>query len=191
MTATRRGVLSLALAGMEIGCSSSEPAYFILAPVPGTAMRGGPTSVELRRPGLAGYLDRPEIVRANSAYSLRVVSGERWGEPLGDLVARILAENLNQRLPGSNVFTSTGSITAEANAKIELDIQRLDADPSGKVVLLAQVAVSRGRAKASVETRTMRLDAQPASTSTSDLVAAMSDVLGQLADLIAPMLRGK
>ncbi len=186
---SRRGVLGLALAGGVAACSSPEPAYYTLAAVPGVARPGGPAQVELHRVGLAGYLDRSEIVRASSAYSLRLNGSERWGEPFGDLVARILAEDLNVRLPGSSVFTSAGSITAEADATIEMDVQRFDADAAGQAVLLAQVAVSRGQARASAVTRVFRLTAQPATPKTTDLVAAMSAALGQLADGIATMLR--
>ncbi len=189
MTLSRRSLLGLALAGAAQACASPDVAYFTLAAVPGAPRRGGPAQVELRRPGLAGYLDRPEIVRSNSPYSLRVISMERWGEPLGDLFTRILAEDLNNRLPGSSVFTSTGSITAEADATVEMDIQRFDADPSGQVVLLAQVAVSRGRTRATAATRVVRLTVQPTGPGTADLVAAMSMALGQLADVLAAMLQ--
>lgn len=180
--------VGLAAIGVLAGCTSPEPAYFTLAPVPGTPVPGGPKLVELQRPGLAGYLDRPGIVRADSAYQLRVAGTERWGEPLGDLIGRILAENLNGRLPGSSVFTSAGSISAQPDARIELDVQRFDADASGDVVLLAQVAVSRGR-RADAAARTVRLTGRPASAATRDLVAAMSTVLGSLADTVAGMLR--
>ena len=176
-------------AGAAQACASPDPAYFTLAAVPGTIRRGGPAQVELRRPGLAGYLDRPEIVRSNSPYSLRVTSMERWGEPLGDLFARILAEDLNARLPGSSVFTSAGSITAEADATVEMDIQRFDADAQGTLVLLAQVAVSRSRAHSSAATRILRFTVQPAGPGTANLVAAMSTALGQLADALAAMLQ--
>ena len=189
MAVSRRGLLGLALAGGVAACTSPEPAYYTLAAVPGAARSGGPAQVELRRIGLAGYLDRSEIVRASSAYSLRLNGAERWGEPFGDLVARILAEDLNMRLPGTSVFTSAGSITAVADATIEMDIQRFDADASGQAVLLAQVAVSRGQARASAATRVVRLTVQPASRSTTDLVAGMSKGLGQLADAVADMLR--
>ncbi len=181
----------LALSGAGLaGCASAEPAYFTLAPVPGATARGGPKLVELQRPGLAGYLDRPGIVRADSAYQLRVAGTERWGEPLGDLIARILSEDLNQRLPGTSVFTTAGSISAQPDARIELDVQRFDAGASGEVVLLAQVAVSRGRNGAGAATRTVRQTMRPAGPATRDLVAAMSTVLGGLADTVAGMLRG-
>ncbi len=88
------------------------------------------------------------------------------------------------------MFTSAGSITAEADATVEMDIQRFDADPSGQVVLLAQVAVSRGRTRATAATRVVRLLVQPTGPGTAALVAAMSAALGQLADALAAMLQG-
>ncbi len=181
--------LGLAAFGLPLsGCTSPEPTYFTLAAVPGQPAPGGPKLIELQRPGLAGYLDRPGIVRADSAYQLRVAGTERWGEPLGDLIGRILAENLSQRMPGSSVFTSAGGISAQPDARVELDVQRFDADVSGNVVLLAQVAVSRGRG-AAASTRTVRQSLRPASPATRDLVAAMSTTLGGLADAVATMLR--
>ena len=182
----RRTLLMLPM--LAAGCSSPEPAYYTLAPRPGVAAGGGVRLVELRRIGLAGYLDRPEIVRNSSDYRLRITTGERWGEPLGDLVARVLAEDLTSRLPGSSVFTSAGSISATPDATLELDVQRLDADMGGQVVLLAQVAVTRAGGRGNAAAQTVRLVVQPASGATVDYVAAMSTALGQLADRIVPLL---
>ncbi len=179
----------LALPALLAACASPEPAYYTLLARPGPTIAGAAKLIELRRIGLAGYLDRPEIVRNSADYRLTIPGGERWGEPLGDLVARTLAENLSTRLPGSSVFTSGGSISATADATIELDLQRFDLDPQGQVLLLAQVAVSRGRARATAATQAIRLTVPPAGPSTTDLVAAMSAALAQLADRLAPMLR--
>lgn len=182
---------SLLLALLASACTSPEPAYYTLAPVPGVAPTmppRAPRTVELRRPGLAGYLDRPEIVRAGGAYQLRVAGGERWGEPFGDLIGRTLAENLTSRLPGLSVFSAAGSITTEADVTVEVDIQRFDAEAAGPVTLLAQAAVRRGR-RGSALTRTVRLQVMPNTAETRDVVAAMSTALGQLSDAIAEMLR--
>ena len=179
--------VSLILLALLAACSSPEPAYFTLAAVPGDARAGGPALVELRRPGVAGYLDRPEIVRGGG-YQLKVASNERWGEPFGDLFGRVLAEDLNRRLPGTTVFTSAGSISATADATVEIDVQRFDADGTGVVVLAAQVAVSRVRRGPAV-TRAIRLQ-RPAGTTTVDLVAAMSGLVGEMADVVAGMVRG-
>jgi uncharacterized lipoprotein YmbA len=115
-------------------------------------------------------------------------SGERWGEPLGDMIGRVLAEDLNQRLPGTSVFTEAGSISADATLRVELDVLRFDLDASGTVVLLAQVAMQRGHDPAA--TRSLQLTARPAGDGTPDLVTAMSGLVGQLADEVAGMVRG-
>ena len=179
----------LALPVLMAACASAEPAYYTLIARPGVSAGAGPKLVELRRIGLAGYLDRPEIVRNNADYRLRIPAGERWGEPLGDLFARVLAEDLGTRLTGSSVFTSAGAISATADVTVELDLQRFDLDPSGDVLLLAQVAASRGRGGRAAA-QTVRLSVRPAGATTTDLVAAMSVALGQLADRVAVMLRG-
>lgn len=189
---------------MLAGCASAEPNYFTLRALPAggrglagaglalpaSGLSGGPRLVELRRIGLAGYLDRPELVRNDTDYRLSIGGKDRWGEPLGDLVARVLAEDLNTRLPGSSVFTSAGAISADPDATVELDLQRFDSDGTGQVVLLAQVAVERGRGRGRAATQTVRLTVKPAGPTTTDLVAAMSGALAQLADQVAGMLRG-
>lgn len=187
----RRSLLLLPLAAA--GCASPDPLYFTLMVRPGSASVGGsgvggPRVVELRRIGLAGYLDRPEIVRNGSEYRLKIPNGERWGEPLGELIARVVAENLTTRLPGSTVFTSAGSISASPDATLEMDVQRLDADQSGQVVMLAQVAVTRAGVRTPSAAQTVRLTVAPGSAATVDYVAAISTALGQLADRIVPLL---
>jgi uncharacterized lipoprotein YmbA len=172
------------------GCASPDPAYYTLRPVPGTPVPGAPGAVKLARPGLAGYLDRPEIVRDSATNRLSLRSGERWGEPLGDMIGRVMGEDLTQRLPGSTVFTEAGSISVDADTTVEMDIVRFDLDTSGVVVLLAQVAVRAGRSRTGAVTRSIRLTLPPASAATPDLVAAMSGLIGQLADTVAGMLRG-
>ncbi len=186
-TMKRRTLLLTPLLLAVARCASPDPAIYTLRAVPGEVRSGGPSAIKLARPGLAGYLDRPEIVRDSAASRLALRSGERWGEPLGDMIGRVLAEDLSQRLAGSSVFTEAGAISVDPAATIELDIQRFDLDASGIVVLQAQVAVEQGRNHDPAGTRSIRLTMPPASDSTSDLVAAMSALIGQLADAVAGM----
>ena len=185
--ALRRRAVLLAL--LASGCASPEPAFYTLAAAPGVPRSGGPRLVELRDPSVAGYLDRSEIVRASTSYKLDLRPGERWGEPFGPMLGRVLTEDLNQRLPGTTVFTARGSLSPDSQAQIEVDIPSFDLRTNGRVLLRAQVAVTRSGTKPQVRTRTAQIETVPASTTTPALVAAMSNALGQLADVIAAMLR--
>ncbi len=182
-------VLLAPLALAAARCTSPEPALYMLRPVPGTPQGGGPVAVKLARATLAGYLDRSEIVRDSTANRLDVASGERWAEPLGSMIGRVLALNLSQRLPGSTVFTEEGALSVDAAATVELDVQRFDLDPDGMAVLLVQVAVQQRNGRDPAYTRSLRLTGRPASAATADLVSEMSVLVGQLADAVAQMLR--
>jgi uncharacterized lipoprotein YmbA len=183
--------LLLLLAAAPAGCASPNPTLYVLAPQPGADTPGAPQSaaprtVELREIGLARYLDRSQIVRSSEGYRLDVLSNEWWGEPLGNMLSRVLVQELTQRLPGSTVFAESGAITISAAATVAVNIQRLDADATGAVVLIAQVEVT-GRAPA---TRNIHLTVPPTAPGTAGLVEAMSRAIAQLADTIAAMLRG-
>ncbi len=178
------------LALLASSCSSPEPAYYTLGTAPGTPRSGGPRLVELRRPSVAGYLDRSDIVRGETGYRLDLRPGERWGEPFGAMLGRVLAEDLNQRLPGTTVFTAEGSLSPDPQARIEVDVPRFDLDAAGRVVLRAQVAVTRTGNKGSTRTRIVQVQTTPASGGgTPALVAAMSQAVGQLADAVAALVR--
>ncbi len=171
------------------GCSSPDPTYYTLIAVPGTALPGPAVSVEVRRPGLAGYLDRSDIVLKSASYKLAVNSQLRWAEPLGDMVGRVLSEDLSQRLPGSSVFSESGAISAQPGVRVEVDVLRFDADASGAVVLQAQVAVERGTTHQPLATRHVALTAQPGGPGATELAASLSGLLGGLADQVAGDIR--
>ncbi len=186
----RRRALLTALPLLAVAsCASPDPSYYTLAAIRGTPVPGGPALVELRRPGIAGYLDRSEITRSNTPYQLKLASNERWGEPFGDMVGRVLAEDLNSRLAGTSVFSAAGAISADAGARVEIDIQRFDADAGGQVILMAQVAITRNGNRGEPRTFPISWAETPASASTADYVAAMSRALAQASTTIASALR--
>lgn len=170
-------------------CASPDPTYYTLQPVAGTALPGGPATVEVRRPGLAGYLDRSDVVLKSAGYQLAVNSQDRWAEPLGDMIGRVLTQDLSQRLPGSSVFSQSGAITADAQLRVEIDVQGFDTEASGQVVLTAELAIERGATHVPLATRHLMLTATPAGPGAANLAAAMSSLLGQLADAAAQEVR--
>jgi uncharacterized lipoprotein YmbA len=186
--AVAAGVLVIA------GCGRSPDAtFYALSPSAGQVggqPPAGTKSIQLRRPGLAGYLDRPEIVRRLVDYRLGVAANERWGEPLNVMIGRVVAQDLSQRLGGVSVFTEDGAITADADATVEINIEKFEADGDGTVQLVAQLAIERGTSHAATGSRVIRLSARPQGGSTSAMVRAMSDLLGQMSDQVAAAVRG-
>lgn len=168
------------------GCASSpEPQFYTLFPRGGNELPSEPLQVELRRPGLPGYLDRPQIVRHQQSEKLEFSANSRWGAPLQDMVGSILAENLAQRLPGSSVFTEAGAISAVPDALIELDLQRFELTSKGSVELIAQVAVHWPKTGATPRLDRYALSSPSQGVATEQLVTQMSGLLAGLADSIA------
>jgi uncharacterized protein len=77
--------------------------------------------------------------------------------------------------------------TARPNATVEVNIQRLDEDAAGNLVLLAQAAV-RATGQTQPELRNFRFSVPPSAPGIPGEVAAISGAVGRLADSIAAML---
>ncbi|MBV8526124.1 MAG: membrane integrity-associated transporter subunit PqiC [Acetobacteraceae bacterium] len=186
----RRSLLvCFASAAVATGCRSPNPELYTVAAVPGRPQPGGPKVVAVREVSLARYLERQAIVRSSEGYQLQVEANDWWGETPGAMVTRVLEENLAQRLPGTSVFGEGGAIGANADATVELNIMRMDADRTGAVILAAQVAVSPTKGRHPPITRAVRFSVQPPSPDVRGEVSAISTALGQLADVVATMLR--
>ncbi len=190
MSAMPRRRLLLASAGLALlaACSSPNPTLYTLAAVPGTPRTGGPPVVALREISLARYLERPQIVRSSASYQLEMEQNDWWGEPLGAMLGRVMVEALSQRLPGSIVLSELGAIGNKSDATVEINVLRLDADRDGTVVLRAQVGITRSAARQAPMAEAVALKAPPPAPGVAGEVAAMSDALGQLADLIGARL---
>ncbi|MFL5286200.1 MAG: membrane integrity-associated transporter subunit PqiC [Rhodopila sp.] len=170
------------------GCSSPKPALYTIGVQDGPIVQSAPKVIERRDIGLAGYLDRPQIVRSSDGYRLAVMANDTWGEPLGGMIARVLSIELAQRLPGSNVYSGRSAIASNVGAVIEVNIQRMDVAADGNLMLLAQVAV-KFRNKPQPMARTVTISKPLAGVSTADEVAAISAAIADLADGLATMLR--
>jgi uncharacterized protein len=178
------------LAAALAACSSPSPELYTIAPAPGTPQTGGPKVVALQQISTARYLERSQIVRSSENYRLDVMSNDWWGEPLGTMLSRVLIEELGQRLPQSTVIGESGAVSASPDATIELNVQRLDEDASGNLVLQAQASVDfKGRPAPVL--RNFRFVVTPPTADIQGEVNAISNAVGQLANSLALMLVGR
>jgi uncharacterized lipoprotein YmbA len=184
----RRRFVILAMPLAAGACSSPDPHYYSVVARTGPPLAAGPKVVMIKDIGLASYLDRREIVRSSESYRLDVMSNDWWGESLGGMLGRVLVLELSQRLSQSSVYSESGAINADPNATVGVNIQRLDADKAGTLILIAQVAIDFNRPRRTAA-RNFTISKQPPTPDIPGLVAAISDAVGELADGIATLLR--
>jgi len=184
--------LPLAVPLLGAACASADAQLYTIAVKPGPAQPGGPKIVQLREIGLARYLDRREIVRSSDGNKLAVANNDWWGEPLGTMLARVLVVGLSQRLPRANIYSEGGAISADPNAVLAINIQRLDVSQGtggvGTLELLAQAAVEFTRPKRQVA-RTFAISKPVPTATVAGQVTAISDAVAELSDGLAALLQ--
>ncbi len=187
----RNILLALSLAALPAACASPDTRYYRLTAIPGsvaTPAMSVPRTIEVRRPSIAAYLDRSEIVTASDPYRLHVSGLDRWAAPLDALIARTLVDDLGQRLPGRIVITDAAGLGVVSDAVIETDIQQLDTErgSNGQAVLRAQFSVRSGSSP--LRTQTIRIAEPNPASDPEHAVAAFSGLMGQLADRMAALV---
>ena len=168
-------------------CSSPSPVLYTIAPAQGPVQTGSPRVIALQQIAMPRYLERSQIVRSSENYRLDVMSNDWWGEPLGAMLSRVLVEELGQRLPQSTVISESGAVSASPDATVEVNLQRLDEDASGNLVLQAQASIDyKGRRGPAL--RNFRVVVSPPTPDLQGEVSAISTAVGQLADGLSSML---
>jgi uncharacterized lipoprotein YmbA len=170
------------------GCGSDDPRYYTLTSWPGTSRDGGPLTVEVRPPTVADYLNRTYIVLNNSGNQLHLAPNASWAEPLSEAMGRNLALDLSQRLPGSNVYTTDSGIASKAQAIVEVNISQFAEDESGRAEITAMVSVHRPDVSVG-DISSLHAVAPLKDKSMGALAAALSQLLGQVADKVATTLQ--
>ncbi len=179
---------SLLALGTLAGCTSPNPNYYRLGATSGPSVSGGPPSVEVRSISIPGYLDRPGIVKRAGDFSLDIHTNDIWAEPLADMLQATLVQDLTQRMPGTTVIASGGSIGASSNLIIETNVLRFDPNPDGTMTLQAQVAVRNGESLQIIVTRAIQESGPANEPVVANIVASMSTLWGAAANDIAALL---
>ncbi len=184
----RLAIAALGLLLIPAGCSTAPPTkLYTLAARPSPPVADPAKTISVRHVEIAKYLERPQIVRYLDPYQMDTLEFDRWGEELGDMVTRVVVADLALRLPGSEVYAATGPLTLpRSDITIEINVDKFDADPDGAVVLAAQWVVHGGKHRDKLRSEQIRV--ATTSNDATAQVAAMSDALGQLANLIAASL---
>jgi uncharacterized lipoprotein YmbA len=143
--------------------------------VPGRITVGPVTLPEL--------VDRPQLVLRVAPNRVELLEMQRWAEPLKAGIARVVAARLAQLLPASRVASRQEQAGYEADCRVLLDVERLDASAAGEVVLEAAWTLRGAPGTAS---RSGRFQArEQAGTAYDEMVAAYGRLFGALASQLA------
>ncbi|MHB8812702.1 MAG: PqiC family protein [Steroidobacteraceae bacterium] len=188
---TFRLLLVLLILTLAACASSPQTRFFALDPVsPGAAPAAGRAvheAVKVDAVHLPPALDRDSIVRGESDNELEISSQDRWAGDLGEMIRRVLTQDLAERLPSGMVVAPESPAPPSARGLV-IDILTFQPQ-AGDVVLDADWTLLAGTQSNPVLRRSEHLTA-PAASSAQEQAAAMSTLLGELADSIAARIGG-
>jgi hypothetical protein len=172
------------------GCASAPPASYLLSAPPAAAAPGarhGPV-VAVGPVALPAYLDRSGIVVRRPGDEIVISTDHRWGEPLGDGVARVLAENLAVMVPTDAVVVFPWKTSWTPQFRVTVDIVHFDGPLSGPAVLAARWRLLDERGKV-LALHAVRLQEPVIAPTHAALVAAHGRLLTALSHDIAAEIR--
>jgi hypothetical protein len=174
------------------GCASSPPTrYFALEPAPpGASPAASQTDasaapVKVDAVHIPPALDRDSIVLGESDNQLQISSQDRWAGDLGEMIRRVLTQDLAERLPSGMVIAPESPAPPTARGLV-VDILTFQPQ-GGEVVLDADWTLLQGTQSNVVARRSVHLTVS-APPSPQGEAESMSTLLGQLADGIAKHL---
>lgn len=165
-------------------CGLGSKSFYVLS-ADGPAPSGGGPGVGVGPITLAEYIDRPNLVIAESANQLAVAENHRWAGDLESSIGRVTAANLGRRLHTGNVRTYPWQGDDGITYQVTLDIRQLHGGADGYAVIEAGWRAYSLPDRKLKTSRTF-VDREPlAADGYQPLVAAQSRLLSRLADDIA------
>ncbi len=187
-----RGLFCLALLLTVAGCGSTPQSnYYLLSSPVSTLPSGSEPSIGIGPITMPEYLNRNSMVFLRSENELEIASFERWAEPLGDGIQRVLAMNLAGMLDTQNVRAFPWARSRAPEYAVRLRIAGLDADSDSASLVAEWALLSGSDPGAEITRRLSRTETSiPGERSRGDAVAdAYSKLLYQLSEEIAEAIR--
>lgn len=184
---------TLAACVLLLACGSSPPVQFLaLQSVRPEAAPVDRASVPVRVVAvhIPGVLDRQEMVRESTSTQLAISDRDRWAAPLGDMLVRVLTEDLASRLPSGMVIFPQQPAPPRID-DIVVDILKFDRDSSGTVIFDGSWSLVPDGSDSVLAGRQVRLTRAAHALSYAEQAKAMSEIVGVLADSIATGIRAE
>jgi hypothetical protein len=187
-------LILLAAADLLAGCARSAPVDFYqltAAPIerPDAALPATAAVIGIGPLTLPEFLDRPQIVSRQATNRLRLADRQRWAEPLGDNIARVIQEDLVGALGSERVLLYPWSPALGVDRQITVEVLHCEAG-DGDVLFEARWTMQDREGK--VLLRPRRSSQRLKVTQPPDydrMVAALSEALARFSAEIAVAVR--
>ncbi|MGH8137476.1 MAG: PqiC family protein [Steroidobacteraceae bacterium] len=181
---------ALSLAECLGGCASSPPTQFYTLEVVPAQRRERQIShapVQVAVVHVPPILDRQEIVRGTGSNTVIVSNRHRWAAPMGDMMRRVLTQDLLERLPANAIMLAEQPAPAQTSV-LTVDILQFQSEASGQVVLDGSWSLVPAGTETPILSRRVHLTESAGPQDYAMQAKSMSRAVGQLADDIATAL---
>ena len=181
-------------AALISACGTSPPVHFYtLEPsgVPGTSNEKNAVVLGMGPLRVPDYLKRTQMVTRGDGSEVVVHEQDRWAEPVGRAMYRVLAANVDSQLDGVIVIGYPYLEPVQTQYVVIGQVDRFDSDASGHVLLQVQWAiVQTDSERPLVRPQRVRYEAQAGQPVDPNTIAlAMNQALVKFSDDIASQLR--
>ncbi|MGC3964451.1 MAG: PqiC family protein [Rhodocyclaceae bacterium] len=169
-------------------CSSTPARYYTLSSVPPqtAAAPASGLSIAVAPVTLPEGVDRFELVVRTADNRVDILDSDRWAEPLRQDIARVVADDLAQRLPAARIAAYPQYASRDAAYTVFIDVQRFESTTT-TATLDARWTLRREDDKQTQYGR--ETISESITGGNAGLAAAHSRALGRLADVVASTIR--
>jgi uncharacterized lipoprotein YmbA len=174
------------LALLLSACAGAPTRFYTLQPTTSASQARAPytgPTVRIDAVHIPASLDRPELVRDEGADRFTVSDNDHWAAPVGELLRRVLTQDLAALLPSDKViFPDAPRLPGSQGLVVDI----LSITPSAEgVVMQASWTLLPSPKGAVARQRSVRLSVPSAGTGVQGNAGELSALAGQLASAIA------
>jgi uncharacterized lipoprotein YmbA len=175
-----------------LGACGTTPGsnYYLLTADTGQVPSGTTPSLGIGPVAIPEYLNRNSLVTDTRGNEVRIASFERWAEPLGDGVQRVLALNLSSQLNTQNLRFFPWQADLAPDYGVRLTIVSMDIqDGEARLVAEWAVLVDAGRTELVRRISQQAVSVTAGELSGAAIARAYSQLLSRLSEEIAGVIR--
>lgn len=188
----RRLVSAIAIpwivAVLAAGCATPTSRFYTLSTTPAPAGTPVAYSVAVGPVTIPAVIDRPQIVVSTSPNQVQLDEFNRWAAPLQSNIARVVADNLASILGTARVSLFPQTMSAAADYRVAIQVQRFDTAPGDAASLEALWTITRTKDGTAETGRTSVRESSP-SGGYDGVAAAHSRALARLSRDIADAIQ--